>query len=642
MSFAPFTLAQNQADTWPELRAAQDLLERGEWLRAQDVLLPLANRAEVDTDLQMQAWLALAQVYMGRTNWPAALRALEQVEKFRPDQNLQGQVQQLRLTVLLRMGKVDEGLAEAHKWIVANMRQPAASALQLSLGQSLLEQGHWELAAKEYQNYLDAFADQQVAALLGKGWSLWQLGRYGEAANVFAKALANAQQPEDRKVALLKMADSYFAAGKYEAARERYREGLTCTTTSWETAQARYQAAECAGRLGESSVAQHEFEELIATAPPPFLRDMALLRVADLRVDEGNAAAAYGRLVQSTSNKLIAAEALLGRGSLSYQQKHYDKALADFSNIVEITRSNQEAFDLGASSRGPTSVSAAAQEIGEQAFYMSILCYAALGEEAKAVQACQDFVTAYPAASLAPAALLWLGAYFFNHGAYFEAEGAWSSIAVQYPNADEVAWALYWAGWAAFDQKKYQRAVEYYNDIVQAHPRSVLMPQTRFAQGEALSELGQFAAAILAFEEVIKKYPASSLAPLAMGRKGDCQFTLGARDAARYDEALQSYRALLGEPALYLQARYKRGRCYEELGKRDEALEEYRQAMESFLAKKDVAGQVWFMRAALAVAAIQESKGDATAAIKAYQALIDAHTPAADEARQRIAELNRR
>ena len=130
--------------------------------------------------------------------------------------------------------------------------------------------------------------------------------------------------------------------------------------------------------------------------------------------------------------------------------------------------------------------------------------------------------------------------------------------------------------------------MQIHEDIAQRHGKadSPRLAETLLAQGDVLSELGQFAAAILAFNEVIVKYPQQPEALAAWGRKGDCQYTLGAENPARYEEALLSYRTLLdfaGAPAdLRLQAGFKLGRCQEKMGRAPAARDRYLEVLAAY------------------------------------------------------------
>jgi len=160
-------------------------------------------------------------------------------------------------------------------------------------------------------------------------------------------------------------------------------------------------------------------------------------------------------------------------------------------------------------------------------------------------------------------------------------------------------------------------------------------------------QLGRYAAAILVYEEVINNYPGRELAAMALGRKGDCQFTLGAEDPARFEEAALSYQALLQNPLVKLdeslQAAYKLGLTYEKQGRGEAALEQfYSGVMLPFLVEKEQGGipgepaRVWFSRAARAAAAIVEQRQDWRRLVRILERAVAADVEFSAEAKVRV------
>ena len=615
-----------------KLRAARSLLREGESVKAQELLLPLTGRILVEDELKAEAWMIFADVYAARDNWSGVLSAVEQAERLDTAKRWRPNIQDLRLAALIKLGKVETGLAAAHAWIVANIRRPEAAVLQLRLADRLLANEMYELAEKEYQSYLDAFADSrsESTALLGKGWSLWFMARYAEAAMAFERAFYRAEVPREKKEALWKAADSFFAAGRYKTARDYYETLLktNLNLTPVEQSQVGYQIAESWGRIGNYRAAEEGFTPIVNGLVPglnEWLAERAGLRLAHWarEVNPAKAVGIYDHLLKVSTNNVMRAAAQLGRGMAYWWQKDYQRALVDFSAL--------------------TSTDEEVAGITELAFYFRCWCYYSLNQNAAAVQSFRRFVDLYPTGQLRAAALFWLGSYALQKGNYVAAEECFLRLVNSGPESPVVARSLYMAAWSAYKQRKYWQAIEYYNQIARDYEyNSDLMALTRFAQGEALRALGEYPAAVLAFEEVIKNYPASFLVPAALGRKGDCQFMLGMRDKRRYREALASYKSLLGEPTLQLGARYKRGRCYEEQGLIAEALEEYLQGIDDYLAgTKTLESRLWFARSALRAAAIKEERKEWVDAVYIYQCLVDANLPFAAQIRSRLALIGR-
>jgi tetratricopeptide (TPR) repeat protein len=197
-------------------------------------------------------------------------------------------------------------------------------------------------------------------------------------------------------------------------------------------------------------------------------------------------------------------------------------------------------------------------------------------------------------------------------------------------------------------QSEHRRAIGLFNELTRTYTNSPLIPDARFAQGDALAELGEFSGALLAFDDILRRFPGHALADRARGRMGDCQFMLGADRSDRYQEAISSYRALLDSPtatpALRLQAMFKIGRCYEQMGRTSDAFRYYLDTVYGWLdarAEGRFVEPVWFVRAAFGAAAIKEAEQQWDEAIRMYERIVAAGLPAGADAEKQIQRIRR-
>ncbi len=461
---------------------------------------------------------------------------------------------------------------------------------------------------------------------MGKGWSLWGLERYAEAAAAFEKAAERMEEPAAQAQARMKAADALFASRQFTSAQERYLQAARTAPDEVLRLQAQYQAGECAARLGDNARAESFLEAVAATGGE--MGGRAMLRMAQLDEGDGRWGAAlekYERILAAFPSGPFSVRALHARGLVRYRLGQFQEALRDFRKVVQDFPNN---------------------ELAEQAFYMRGWCLYLQGRDAEALEVCQQFLARYPRSSWSADVLFWLGVYAFNHGSPAEAERRFSEIVQTFPGAPMADAALFWAGRSASLQKEYLRALDHYNRLAREYPGSARVPETRFMQGDTLSELGQFAGAILMFDEIILQHPDSGLLERAWGRKGDCQFALGNEDPRRYEEAVKSYRVALDSPAasleLRLQAEYKSGRCREKMGQASPALESYMNVVYKYLAEQErgaTGSSVWFTRAAFGAASLLEAAGRGEEAMSLYQRVVEADVPAAPEAQQRVEKM---
>jgi len=604
--------------------------DREEWGKAQETLTVLAQQKNVRIDRRASAWFALARVYEAQTNLAEAVQALEELTQVAPDPVLRSEGDVLRGQLLVRMGKVDDGIVLVHQAVRAFPSEQQAGAAQLALAQTLLDLDLFAKADEEYQYYLDAFSDREgrARALLGKAWSLWGLEHYAESASLFDKAYTLFTDPDRKAEARFKAGDSYFAARQYQLASDRYRRVVSEFPKNPLALQARFQIAECLARLDDHEGAEKEFRALSAAATNTPLAAESLLRVAQLKEDEGRweeAVEIYDEVAEACGSGVICARALHGGGLIRYRLGLFQEALSSFEQIIN---------------EYPKS------EFAEQSLYMRGWCLYLLGHADEALALCREFIQRYPDSPWAADVLFWLGEYYFNHGEFDRAEAQFLALTEKYPEGALADDALFWAGRAASEQKEYLRAIDYFSKLSKSYPDSPKVAEARFAQGDALSALGKFPTAILAFEDILANYPDSYLVNLAWGRKGDCQFTLSKDNPSLYQDALASYYTVLESPGadrdLKWQAEYKMGRCREKMGQPTEAFDHYMNVVYGYLsdAEKGTPGDpLWFTRAAFNAAAIKEAEEKWREAVNIYKRVADVNVPAAPDARARIQKI---
>jgi TolA-binding protein len=617
---------------------AQALIKAGRWEQAWNLLTLIANADNVRADRRAQAWYALSELNAAQTNMEAAVAAAAKSLELAPTENLKNRCKALQGRLLLKMGHLDEGTAVLKSVIAAAPAEPLAGALQLELARTFLEQQLYDKAADEYQFYLETFTNQtgQAQALVGRGWALWHRARYAEAATVFEKACGAATDAVEKEQCLFKSGDALFASGQYKLASETYARVLREFPATTLTPQVTFQLAESLSRLREWARAEDQFRELVRRyADSPFA-EKGLVRIAEMKEEQGparmqDALAAYAEVMAVYTNGALYAEALHRHGLVAYQLFRFEEALKDFTRVAN-------EFD--------------ASRVAPQAYYMRGWCLYQMGREEEAVGVCRSFVERYPNTEWTPVVVFWLGEYAYNHAAYDEAEKQFVALVEMYPKDALADDALARAGQAANKQKEYLRAVDLFARLAKNYPDSPKMAEGRFFQGDALSELGEFSRAILIFEEIISKYQDSYLVSAAWGRRGDCQFTLGADDPKRYEEAMASYRTVLGDSKagleLRLQAEYKIGRCLEKLGRKAEALEQYynkviyRYLEESLkTGAQNSAAAVWFTKAVFAAADILEAQKEWRQAVKILERVTEAGVSASRDAQARIDRIRK-
>ncbi|MBU4198303.1 MAG: tetratricopeptide repeat protein [Verrucomicrobia bacterium] len=603
-------------------------LSEKKWEQARLIVMPLIDRKNVPDGLRASAFFCLADIAETQSNLVTALSLLDKCSEKVANPALKEEVNLRKGKLLLDMGKIDEGVTLVRGFVSGQTTNTAAREVQIELAQTLLARGLNDKALIEFQNYLETFSAPEgiLQAYQGKGWALLNLGRTIEAAASFERAVDAAALPEEKAYCRFKVADCHFAGGQYKLAKESYERVIAQIPESMVAEQALFQVAECRVRLGNLLEAECLFWEVADRDGGGPLAAKALLRVAELRQQQGceaDARAVY-RLILAEGDKSARARAVCGLAFLEYRLGRFQEALVGFQNVVQ-SYSGSDVTDLAACLSG--------------------WCYSRLGRYDQALTTFRDFIRQYPRSPWAADVRFWLAEQDYNRRLYGRAETVWVSLAKEYPQASAADKALFWAGRSALKQNEFRRARDHFSLLIKNYPSSERRPDARFYQGEAMCELGEFAGAILIFDEIIRQWPESNLAEAAWFRKGDSQFTLGAEDPKRYEEAVASYQQIVERSKVAelskMQAEYKIGRCLEKIDRTVEAFERYMKVVYGYFKYPDLKpqGNVWFTRAAFNAAGIKEDEKSWRKATAIYQRIVDARVSASPDAQERINKI---
>lgn len=604
-------------------------LERRDPAAATNWLGGLTADADAPPEVRADAWFALAAIATDQGDIARALVALQQGETFstNADRQVEARIDQARL--LMNTNRLAEAMEIMNKTALTQASMPQAGRLQLELADLLRAQREHALAESAYQRYLESFTDTAGLrhALYSRAWCLWELGRYAEAAVAFEKAHAALRNQLLQEQALVKSADAYFmnqqfklAAASYERALQEFPESRSRPATLYQTGESYARAGDVTNAIrilrGLADDTNADREVVVAAL-------LRLGRLHEQRFAWEQSAANYREIMDRFPDHARVAPALLSRALVGFRTGDYGAARRDFDSVLENYPATPEA---------------------EQAFFMRAWCDYQTGQTTNALAIARHFLVTYTNSPWSADVSFWLAEHEYNSGNYAAAETNFASVATAFPSNRLAPDALFWAGRASLEQKAYRRALDaYFSPIVRLYPTSAIIPEVRFAQGDALTEVGDFAGAILAFQEVVADYPAHPLATRALGRIGDCQFTLGAERPARFNEAIESYRALMthpqASPDVAIQAEYKLARAYERIGRVAEAVTHYLNVMYAWLALQQegiATDEVWFVRSAFSAAALKEAAGAFDEALHIYQRVVDTGLTAAVDANIRI------
>ena len=515
-----------------------------------------------------------------------------------------------------------------------------------NVAQCYQENENYEHAYWAYQLYLHSFTDSihDYSVMIDAGDCLIHLDRYDEAALQFKRASEFAIDAGRKNLANYKAGEAYFQSKRFLQAAECFAAlqlGVPAQEELLISGQL-YHAK--AVEKFDLPTAKLLYKQLLKSEAIE-LKEPALIAIAALCVSDGELTQAldyYVNLIALSSEKPrdSYALALLGRGLVELKIGQYNEALKNFEQA--------QAVENG----GESSIRAAFFKT--EALYM-------LGHDQMAYSNAVTFLERFPNSPLVIEADFWLAKYDFNKHRYAQAEQRFLEFDKKWEKSIHAPIAHLLAIYAMMKQEKYAEVVSHTAEWTNTHGDVALLGEVQYLSGEARSKLLQFDLAAHSYAQAAKNAHSEGLKHRAMMRQADCIYTLGADNAARYDEAIQIYKELLlmsnHHQGVMIQLAYKLAKCYEKQNLFDLAIEYYydniilqveasaREAdntkLENYL--KAIGGAVWYARAIVDVAAIYEKQGTPEALNNAEALLgrlVGTSLPCADEARMSLERIH--
>jgi tetratricopeptide (TPR) repeat protein len=213
------------------------------------------------------------------------------------------------------------------------------------------------------------------------------------------------------------------------------------------------------------------------------------------------------------------------------------------------------------------------------------------------------------------------------------------------PLADD---ALYYAGLSALALGNPEEAVKLFRALPEASP---LRLDARLAEIDACRASGDYAGGLqIASSLLANRNPDQRPWVEITKRRLACEFALGGNDRASLERATSTASALLASPAADAsdknEAGFIRGKCLEQLGRDEDALQAYLDVLYARLgspaANPTQPEYLWFARAGAEAARIQEKKGDFRGALAIYRILENAGGPNQAAFTRKIEDLRNR
>ncbi len=294
--------------------------------------------------LAADARLQQATMLLQKDNFAPAQAALEQFIRDYPSDARLDQAQFHLGITHTRRKQWEQALAPLQKVVQRQPSSELAARALYELAWCAKELKRTDEAAKYYNDLLTAFAASELAdpAAFELAELEFQSGKH-DAVIARLEPLTGKTPDAGLKIrALYRLAWSYFAKENNTAAAAAFEGVLAAAATPGgpPPATAAYQAGEARLKLKEFDAAARHYERSLtetAGAPPPELKEQALLRIGECRTQTANwvdAQKSYAAFLAQYPQSNLIAKAHFGLGWAAENQKNYPLALDSYRKAI--------------------------------------------------------------------------------------------------------------------------------------------------------------------------------------------------------------------------------------------------------------------------------------------------------------------
>ncbi len=486
-----------------------------------------------------------------------------------------------------------------------------------------------DAALKTLASWLGKFPSHPLRAsvLLYYGEQLLAENKIPEGTRRLTEGLALPSSPSVTGGLHAAMAGALFSANHFAEAAEHYEVAATLLGSSAENLL--YNTALCWLRASNFENFLGSYQKLSGLFPESDLR-------RDLLIEEG--------FLQARSGKSTEARDTL------------ELFIRDFPGHPRIPDAHLALAELALNDVpdrvGPQLVLAAqtmpSREVEQRAEYLQFLLAADSENQEhdtkKQIAQCETFLREHPSSSFEAEVRFKLGEAWFAEKNFTAAGTQFETISSKFPDSPYVEQARFLAGQSAvrtMNPQAIDGAISQFEDVVRM--KGPLQAYARFEQAGVKKRNGAFEEALVLYNDLLgQKLPPDLLAP-TLAEKAETLYLQGNTDLAKVSESVTTYDRLANLPGVSRYWRnlalYKKGKGLQWLGKPDEMLTAFYDALEAPSDTDGTPEYQWFYRAGYDAAENLEAGGKWEAAIAIYRKLAEAKGPRSAEAAERIQRL---
>lgn len=461
-----------------------------------------------------------------------------------------------------RLNRLNEAKAHLGQLIQQFPNSPALDQAHYRLAEYAFASGDLKSAADEYKLVAEKYAASSLAphAIFGLGWTQLSQQDHASAVATFDALLAKKAPADLAPRIRYARALAREQLKQYAPAIEDLQAFLASQPSAADKSDARYVLGLCQAGLKQPAEAAATFKALLNDDPKYAGADKTLyelawaLKAQDLQ-DE--AAATFARLAKEYAASPLAGESLYHVAEQNYLREDFKQAALNYYEAMQ---------------------KAGKSELGEKAAHKLGWAYFRQELLDKAQQSFAYQRTSFPQGTLASDAAFMEAECLFKQGKFAESLPVYAQVKNP-AGKDFAVLTLLHAAQAEARLKQWPKSLALLEQAAKAHPQSEYLPEVLYEQAWAKQNLGQAAEALPLYEEVTAKTD-REVAARARFMIGEIYF-----EQKNHAEAIKNFfktAYAYSYPEWQANAHYEAGRCFEVLGKKDQALKSYQEIIDKF------------------------------------------------------------
>ncbi len=517
--------------------------------------------------LKSKAALAEAQYLIGASQndlkqYDAAARSLAASLQADP-QWRQADETLLALALAERqLNRVNEAKARLGQLIQQFPNSPVADQAHYRLAEYAFASGDLKTAADEYTQTAAKYPTSPLAphALFGLGWTQLSQGDHAGALATLDGLLSKTPPADLAPRVRYARALARQQLKQYAPAIEDLQAFLKTQPSGADKSDALYVLGLCQAGLDKPAEAAATFKTLLNDDPKyadaaKTLYELAWALKAQDQQDE--ATATFARLAKEHPASPLAAESLYHVAEQQYQKEDYKQAAVSYYEAMQ---------------------KAGKSELGEKAAHKLGFAYYRQDLFDKAEQSFAYQRSTFPQGALAADAAFMQAESLFKQGKFAESLPVYAQV--KNPAGKDFAMlTLLHSAQAEAKLKQWAKSLALLEQAVKQYPDSQYLPEALYEQAWAQQNLGQSAQALPLYEEVTAKTD-REVAARARFMIGEIYF-----EQKNHAEAIKNFfkaAYAYSYPEWQANAHYEAGRCFEVLGKKDQAAKSYQEVVDKF------------------------------------------------------------